>query len=118
MAPEASDAMCPADTDGCAAAGRGTQKVTRTPAAAAIRLGVFLMRPWAAAGSSARVALTSGDGEVDFARYGLRRELVGDFDFEPVVARRKRLQRHGLPRLELVAERHVERRRQRRPVEH
>src|SRR5437763_6199364 len=117
MAPDASDASDAraADGDDWASAARGTHRITRTPAAAAISLGVFLIRPSAAAGQ--RSPLAGSDAEVDVARNRLRCELVRDLDLEPVIACRERRQRHGLPRLQLMAERHVERGRQRSAIE-
>src|SRR6185436_16792024 len=122
MAPGVSDASAASALTGCAEegddwapAGNGTHKCTRTPAAAAIRLGVFLMRPSVAAGSAR--ALSGGNGEVDVARYRLRPEFVRNLDFKPIIARRERRQRHRLSGLQLVAERHVERRRQRLAVQ-
>src|SRR5215467_4382570 len=96
----------------------GTQSITRTPAAAAISPGVFLMRPSAAAEAKrAALCLGSGDRKVDVARNRLARKLVGDLHFESIVTRRERSQLHALPGRQLMPERHVEFLGQRRRVQ-
>src|SRR4051812_47987247 len=93
-------------------ANRGAwRQIPRMPTATAINLDACLMVP-PAAGVARRGALPCDDGEVDVPGQRLVRELVGDLDLEPVVAVRKRCERHGLTGLQLMSLRHVELRRQ------
>src|SRR5476649_2348079 len=96
----------------CALETEGTQISTRPPTSDdAVILDILLMP------APVWLRLRRADGEVDFPRQRLVRDLVGDLDLEPVVAFRKRRERHGLPALQLMPGREVEVRRQRLRVQ-
>src|SRR6185295_6694094 len=124
--PAAIDATCATGRtcDGlCARARDDKQRSTRPPTTTdAVILDPLLMStpdgltPGLSRGHGDYV-LRRTDGEADFPRQRLVRDLVRHLDLEPIVALGERGQRHGLAALQLVAGREIELRRQRLSVQ-
>src|SRR5580765_6059971 len=117
MVPGASEATGPTARATCPITREGTHRITRTPAAAAISPGVFLIVPRLPPRAEPSALLAGGNTKVDVARDRLAREFVRHLDLEAIVASRKRGQLHALARRQLMAQGHVEFFRQRAGVE-
>src|SRR5258707_1247512 len=95
IVPEGSEATRSTGWGVCAEPRADAQRTTTAPTPAAINLDASLMVPPSGRGTRGG-ALPGGDGEVDFPRQRLVRDLVGHLDLEAVITVREGGKRYGL----------------------